>query len=82
MGPTSKPYVTELMIASPDIKVETSEGLIRPAKKNEPVWTMINQKTGHYSFSTYAEREETHIDAALYDFDKLSMRFPICSCTQ
>ena len=82
MGPTSKPYVTELIIASPGMNVETIENTSRPAKRNEPIWTMIDSKTGRYGFSTYPERKETHIDAALYDFDKLSMRLPVCSCTQ
>lgn len=81
MGPTSIPYVTELVIANPSMVVETDKGNLRPANKNEQVYTMMNPTTGRYGFSTYAEREETHIDAALYDFDKLTMRLPVCTCT-
>ncbi len=79
---SKKPYVTELIIASNGMKVETLNGCLKETKEGDQIWTMHNPHSGHYEFSTHNERDEVHIDAKLYDYDKLTMRLPVCLCTQ
>lgn len=43
---------------------------------------MVDPKTGQYGFSDYVQREETHINPTVYDFNKLTLRLPVCECIQ
>lgn len=75
-----RPYVTELVIAASNMKVETKNGL-ELTKEGDDIWTMIDSSSGSHKFNDSVKREEVHIDARLYDFDKLTMRLPVCHCT-
>lgn len=78
----TKPYVTEVLIAKKELNVENKNGKIEKTKAEQKIWTMVNKNTGEYTFSNYKKREETHIDARIYDFDQLKLRLPICTCHQ
>lgn len=74
-----RPYVTELVVAGANMQVQTKEGL-ELTKKNDEIWTMIDPSTTTHKFSNYNTRPEVHIDARIYDFDKLTLRLPVCHC--
>lgn len=79
---SKRPYVTELVVAPNGINAQTENNNIKITKKEDNIWTMLNPETGLYEFSTHNKRDEAHIDARYYDFDKLTMRLPICLCQQ
>lgn len=75
-----RPYVTELVIARANTPVETKNGL-QLTNANAEILTMIDPSAGTHRFSDYDTRPEIHIDAKIYDFDKLTLRVPVCHCT-
>lgn len=77
-----RPYVTELIVAPKGIQAKNKENNIEITNQGREIWTMLNSSTGQYEFSTYNKRDEVHIDASCYDFNKITMRLPVCSCTQ
>lgn len=74
-----RPYITELVIASANTPVETING-VQLTRANAEILTMIDPSSETHRFSNYDKRPEVHIDARIYDFDKLTMRLPVCHC--
>jgi hypothetical protein len=62
--------------------VRTENNDIQKTKKTEKLWTMLNPETGQYEFVRQNDKDEVHIDARCYDFNMLTMRLPLCACTQ